>query len=342
MTAGLNWKNGQETCLQRKPHKKKGDGTAAKAAVLTVRMKKPIFGSVMFLCALMLSGCSISFSDGISLSGESTEETSLPTGAVEQLDGNEIEMQDITLRLLDKYHFGTDDMEIGKVYYVWNTDEEYILPTDSDVIMYIYEGTDLASPDSSLEEADARISMTQNYVQIFRQMVSGSVICDPQAILNGEWYALQITGNSGEYLFTTYNTLCYPKQYYGIYAVQNTTDEDSNHRRYYGFVFSNDSTGNIITEQEYNSLIEQIKEAFTISTFYTNPQNEAYYDPAIDYSKGYSYSQIETLFKNTENYYVMLKEQQAAEASKEQEEAATGETAEPLQTPGETAVENND
>ena len=116
----------------------------------------------MFLCALMLSGCSISFSDGISLSGESTEETSLPTGAVEQLDGNEIEMQDITLRLLDKYHFGTDDMESGKVYYVWNTDEEYILPTDeeyilptdSDVIMYIYEGTDLASPDSSLEDAE--------------------------------------------------------------------------------------------------------------------------------------------------------------------------------------------
>ena len=155
----------------------------------------------------MLSGCSISFSDGISLSGESTEETSLPAGAVEQLDGNEIEMQDITLRLPDKYHFGTDDMESGKVYYVWNTDEEYVLPTDSDIIMYIYEGTDLASPDSSLEEADARISMTQNYVQIFREMVSGSVICDPQAILNGEWYALQITGNSGEYLFTTYNTL---------------------------------------------------------------------------------------------------------------------------------------
>ncbi len=265
---------------------------------------------------------------------ESTEETSLPAGAVEQLDGNEIEMQDITLRLPDKYHFGTDDMESGKVYYVWNTDEEYVLPTDSDIIMYIYEGTDLASPDSSLEEADARISMTQNYVQIFREMVSGSVICDPQAILNGEWYALQITGNSGEYLFTTYNTLCYPKQYYGIYAVQNTTDEDSNHRRYYGFAFSNDSTGNIITEQEYNSLIKQIKEAFTISTFYTNPQNEAYYDPAIDYSKGYSYSQIETLFKNTENYYVMLKEQQAAEASKEQEEAATGRRRSLLQTPG--------
>lgn len=184
--------------------------------------------------------------------------------------------------------------------------------------------------------------MTRNYVQIFRQMVNGSVVCDSQAIINGEWYALQMTGNSGEYLFTTYNTLCYPKQYYGIYAVQNTTDEDSNNRRYYGFIFSNDSTGDIITEQEYNSLVEQIKEAFAIMTFYTNPQSEYNYDPALDYSKGYSYSQIETLFQNTKNYYVMLKGQQAAEESQKQEEVATGETAEPLPTPEETAVDNND
>lgn len=333
MTAGLNWKNGQETCLQQNPHEKKGDGTVARAAVLAMRMKKTILRSIMFLCALMLSGCSISFS------GESTEESSLPTGAVEQPDGSEIEMQDITLRFPDGYHFGVDDMESGKVYYVWNTKEEYVLPTDFDVIMYIYEGTDLASPDSSLKEADARISVTQNYVQIFRQMVSGSVICDPQAILNGEWYVMQMTGNSGEYLFTTYNTLCYPKQYYGIYAVQNmTTDEDGRNRKYYGFIFSNDSTGSIITEREYNSLVEQIKESFAITTLYTNPQSEYNYDPAVDYSKGYSYSQIETLFQNTKNYYVMLEEQQAAESSKQQEEAATAETAEPLQTPD----ENND
>ena len=155
-------------------------------------------------------------------------------------------------------------------------------------------------------------------------MVSGSIVSDPQAILNGEWYILQMTGNSGEYLFTTYNSLCYPKQYYGIYAVQNTTDEESNHRRYYGFIFSNDGTGNIMTEQDYNNLVEQIKEAFTITDFYTNPQNEYNYDPAVDYSKGYSYSQIETLFQNTKNYYVMLEEQQAAESSKEQEEAGPG------------------
>ena len=342
MTAVLNWKNGQEVCLQRKSYKKKGDWTAAKVAVLTVRMKKIVCGSMMFLCALTLSGCSISFSDGISLSGESMEENSLPAGAVEQLGESEIKMQDITLSLPDRYHFGADDMENGKVYYVWNTEKEYVLPTDSDVVMYIYEGIDLASPDSSLEEADARISMTQNYVQIFRQMVNGSVVCDPQATLNGEWYTLQMTGNSGEYFFTTYNTLCYPKQYYGIYVVQNATDEDSNHRRYYGFILSNDSMGNIIMEQEYNNLIEQIKEAFAITTFYTNPQNEYNYDPALDYSKGYSYSQIETLFQNTENYYVMLKEQQAAEELKKQEESTAGETTGALPSPEKTAAENND
>ena len=342
MTAGLNWKSGLETYSQLKPHKKKGDGTAARAAVLTVRMKKPIFGSIMLLCVLLLSGCSISFSDGISSSGENAEETSLPAGAVEQSGGREIEMQDITLRLPDGYHYGISEMENGKVYYVWNTEEEYVLPTDSNVVLYVYEGTDLSSPDSTLEEVDARVSITQNYIQIFRQMVSGSIVSDPQAILNGEWYILQMTGNSGEYLFTTYNSLCYPKQYYGIYAVQNTTDEESNHRRYYGFIFSNDGTGNIITEQDYNSLVEQIKEAFTITDFYTNPQNEYNYDPAVDYSKGYSYSQIETLFQNTKNYYVMLEEQQAAESSKAQEEAATAETTEPLQTPKENAGESND
>ena len=122
MTAGLNWKSGLETYSQLKPHKKKGDGTAARAAVLTVRMKKPIFGSIMLLCVLLLSGCSISFSDGISSSGENAEETSLPAGAVEQSGGREIEMQDITLRLPDGYHYGISEMENGKVYYVWNTE----------------------------------------------------------------------------------------------------------------------------------------------------------------------------------------------------------------------------
>jgi len=86
-----------------------------------------------------------------------------------------------------------------------------------------------------------------------------------------------------------------------VYTLQKETDDYS--RSYYGFIFSNDSTGAIMEESEYNDLFGQIKKAFSITEFYTAPQLE--YDEATDYSKGYSYEQLTALFSDTMNYYGM-------------------------------------
>ena len=74
-------------------------------------------------------------------------------------------------------------------------------------------------------------------------------------------------------------------------------------REYYGFVFSNDNTGDIFAEEEYNSVFDQIKSAFSLTTFYS--LNSIVYDPMQDTSKGRSYAQLDGLFHNTKNYYIM-------------------------------------
>lgn len=78
---------------------------------------------------------------------------------------------------------------------------------------------------------------------------------------------------------------------------------DDYSRNYYGFIFSNDGTGDILTESEYNSLFSQIKNGFKVETFFTMPQMT--YDAATDYSNGYSYEQLKTLFNDTTNYYII-------------------------------------
>lgn len=253
---------------------------------------------------LVLSGCSISFSDGISFSGNSGEEeaeTATPSGAAVAENGEKIEMGDITLTLPDGMKYGKLETETGNVYYAWETDKEYVLPTDSDIIFYAYSGTDTASPDKELTDSEARYSISQSYMQIFRESVDGKISADPSVVSNDEWYVLQLTGHSGDYITTSYGTMCYPKCYYGVYTLQKVTDSYS--RSYYGFVFSNDSTGAIMDEADYNDLYGQIKRAFSLTEFYTAPQLE--YDEATDYSNGYSYEQLAALFSDTANYYGM-------------------------------------
>lgn len=263
---------------------------------------------------IALSGCSISFSDGINFSGKSDVgvESNVPNGAVVAESDGKIAMKDITLTLPDGMKYGVAETDTGKVYYVWNTEKEYILPTDSDVIFYAYEGMDAASPDKELADSEARYSIAQTYMQIFREGVNGKIIADPSVVSNDKWYVLQLTGYSGDYITTSYGTMCYPKCYYGVYTLQKLTDNFT--RNYYGFVFSNDSTGIIIDEAEYNDIYGQIKKAFAITEFYTAPQLN--YDEATDYSKGYSYEQIVALFSDTANYYGMNAQKQTESATK--------------------------
>lgn len=98
---------------------------------------------------------------------------------------------------------------------------------------------------------------------------------------------------------------------------------DDYSRNYYGFIFSNDGTGDILTESEYNSLFSQIKNGFKVDTFFTMPQMT--YDAATDYSNGYSYEQLKTLFNDTTNYYIITGGR-AAETETEEATETTEET----------------
>lgn len=278
---------------------------------------------IIGLSSLILSGCSVSFSDGLSLGGDDkTEEIETPSGAVEAVDSGRIKMEDITLELPEGMKYGEIEAETGKIYYVWNTEADYVLPTDSDIIFYVYEGKDGTSPDTTLEDREARYSMTQTYMQTFRESMGASLVPDPSAVLNNDWYVCQMTGYSGEYIMTTYGTLCYPKYYYGVYTLQKEKDKGKYSRRYYGFIFSNDSKGNVMAETDYNSLFEQIKFSFGLSEFYSAPQLE--YKESKDYSKGYSYTQYETLFKDAINYYGMSAEQAEEQATQITQEPMDG------------------
>lgn len=268
------------------------------------KIVRAVFLASVIVSVFILNGCSISFSDGISFPGSSGEEetvTDAPSGSVIAEDGKRIEMGDITLTLPDGMKYGISETETGNVYYVWENDKNYVFPTDSDIIFYIYNGTDAASPDRELTDSEANFSISQTYMQVFRENVDGRISADPIVLSNDEWYVLQLTGYSGDYITTSYGTMCYPKCYYGVYTLQKVTDSYS--RNYYGFVFSNDSTGATMDEEDYNDLYGQIKRAFSLTEFYSAPQVE--YDEATDYSNGYSYEQLAALFSNTANYYGM-------------------------------------
>lgn len=284
-------------------------------------IRKSFCVTLVLSTMLLFSGCS-------SLTG-STEATeteavnTVPSGAVEAETGNKIELTDITLTLPDGLHYGKKESEDGTSYYVWKTDEEYNLPSSIDVVLYIYEGNDKKTPDADLEEAEVRSSIS-NYMQSFvGEVDEARIVLDAGLTSNKDWYTLCFTGYGGSNNeVTSYGTYCYPKSYYGVYMLQKAVDDDYS-RNYYGFIFSNDGVGNILTESEYNSLFSQIKNGFKVNSFFTLPQMT--YDAATDYSNGYSYEQLKKLFQDTTNYYIITGGR-AAETETEETEETTGET----------------
>ena len=107
------------------------------------KIVRAVFLASVIVSVFILNGCSISFSDGISFPGSSGEEetvTDAPSGSVIAEDGKRIEMGDITLTLPDGMKYGISETETGNVYYVWENDKNYVFPTDSDIIFYIYNG----------------------------------------------------------------------------------------------------------------------------------------------------------------------------------------------------------
>lgn len=258
--------------------------------------KKVLKILLMILCMPVLQGCSVSFSAG----GEKETTAADSMAVVDVAATPKIEMEDMTLVLPDGMKYGIQDTEKGKTYYVWDTDSSQVAPEDEDIILYIYEGNDANSPDVELTNQEARLSI-QSYIQSFKDTLNVRISADPDVMKNTDWYTFQFTGYSGAYETTSYGTMCYPKYYYGVYTLECLA-EDYN-RNFYGFIFSNNSKGEIMGKDEYDFIYGQIKESFSITEFYTLPQLE--YDAAVDYSNGYSYEQFQEVFAEVHNYYGM-------------------------------------
>lgn len=201
---------------------------------------------------------------------------------------------------------------------------DYKTAIDNDIVFYIMSGKDTTSPDKDLDKGQVKASLTTysnylskllnlNYLMI-DDLTSNDAQGTPLYDDNGKaltrissdsnWYYTTFTCTSGEKLTTTYNTLCYPKSYYGIMMLGANQNQDHS-RSFFIIMFSNDSKGQIPEESEYNSLFTQVKSLFKLNGFHTPTLLSSEKDPALDYYNGRSYSQFDELMKDTYNYYIL-------------------------------------
>ena len=254
------------------------------------------------LVLLLMSGCA-SKKGNTEVAKNAKATPAIPVGAVKACTGNTIKLNDITLTLPASMKYGKKEDKNGVSYYVWKDNDNYILPSSVDVLLFIYEGCDKKTPDKELNESEVRSSISNYTQQFISDIENAHITLDAGITNNAEWYTECFTGYGGNnYEITSYGKYCYPKSYYGVYMLQKNITVDYS-RKYYGFVFSNDKMGEILSEDEYNTLFNQIKDNFKVKNFYSLPQLNP--DPSKDFSKGYSYKQLEELFKDTKNYYII-------------------------------------
>lgn len=295
-------------------------------------MKKLSVCVALFSILLFLGGCGLGGLTGEATTGPTGETAGpvIPENAIlpvmagedQSVKAKEIVLTDFTFTVPEGYVYGKVDYEDAgyAAYYVWKDEEdkEYAFELDGDIVMYIYEGLDTNSPHAILDAGQVRTSLKSVYMEYFRAMVNCvnfNVDADFTESEDGKYYLNCFTGNSGEYLATTYGVYCYPKTYYGIYAMEQTTTTSD--RRWYGFVFSNDAAGEIFKESEYAYLLNEIKNVLSVSTFYSAyAPDSLVYDPSEDVSQGRSYQQlvgynnaetgtkVDGLFYDTLLYYV--------------------------------------
>lgn len=281
--------------------------------------KKIILMSIALLSSfLLLTGCGKEPVEEGEVKKEYPKNAILPvfTDEDEDIKSTEIELTDFTFTIPDGYTYGKVDYEGYSTYYVWQDkeDKEYSFALDGNVMLYIYEGLDTNSPHKQLTNTQAKMCLSNSYSSLFRNLISAKNVyydADISTSDDDRYYALCFTASGGEYLTTTYSEICYPRTYYGIFAMEQTTETSD--RRWYGFVFSNDAEGEIFKESEYNYMLSQIKTALNISSFYTQAVPGSFnYNAFYDVSNGRSYEQLVGdesgenvgLFYNTLLYYV--------------------------------------
>ena len=302
-------------------------------------MKRFIAALLIASFMLTLTGCS----ELAGLTGTTTTpegevvENGVPVGAIlpvfedeeKGIKSTKIELADFTLTIPEGYAYGkkeyTADNMAGKTntynaYFVWMDaeDKEYVFDTDTNIMFYIFEGVDTDSPHPVLDKRTARVALRTVYLNYFISLVglrNGLYEAETALNSNEEYWTFCFTGNSGEYISTSYGDTCYPNSYSGFFVVEAKTD-DSN-RNFYGFAFSNDDTGEIFKESEYNDLMRQLKRRFSISEFNGTLEYK------IDVKDGYTYDELVTdvlytndegkvlkrgIFYNTLMYYVIKTE----------------------------------
>lgn len=316
-------------------------------------MKRKVALFVSILCALSMTGCSFSSfgetkakaeevtvpSDALIISD--SNKISLDVGDIKIPDGYTIGSGDFT------------DSSSGNAFSlvgVWKTVEEeaatsassdellveetpdYKSAVDNDIMFCCMYGEDTSSPDKELDRGEVKSSLSvySNYLTTFLSLnymmmddltlndSEGTPIVDDSGKTStriskdGNWYYTTFTCTSGEKLTTTYNTLCYPKSYYGLIMLGTNQNPDYS-RKYFIFMFSNDSEGNIMEEAEYNSLFTQIKSLYDLHGFYTPVLLSSEKDSSKNYYNGRTYAQFNDLMLDTYNYYILKETNGAAE-----------------------------
>lgn len=206
--------------------------------------------------------------------------------------------------------------------------------TDEDILFYVMYGDDNLSPDAELGISEVRTSLS-TYNNYFKTLLSlnfpvidditkndtnGNPVVDESGNLSArisidkKWYYTTFTATSGQSLTTTYSTICYPKSYYGVMMLEAQQSPEHS-RKYYTFVFSNNSKGEIFNKEDYYSLFSQVKKLYDLYGFYTAPQLSAEKDQSINYYNGRSFEQLNDLFKDTFNYYIIEENNSAAASS---------------------------
>ncbi len=216
--------------------------------------------------------------------------------------------------------------------------DDYITPYHENISMFVYEGIDRNSPNEklstnevnqslfayfndSLASLSANLSVRSTYkeqaVPYSDKDVKDTSIfsADWQKDLydqsyNGDYYVFTLRTYSGDYMNTTYGNVVFPHTYYGIYFVEKECFNGSM-RRWYGFVFSNDSKGNILSKDDFDDLMKQIKEQFGLNLFPTEvaDKNATNYDAEKDTRTGINYEQLLDVFDGTFQYHTMCENQ---------------------------------
>lgn len=232
----------------------------------------------------------------------------------EKTTDDELNIDELDMDKLDDKSLSEENSEVPTV--------EYKEAVDPDVLFYAISGEDKSSPDKELAMDQVRSCMNV-YVGYFRDLltlnypmldditkndktgkpeVDESGYTSTRISKDRKWYYTTFTCTSGDAKTTTYNTMCYPKTYFGVVMLSVDLQNDSS-REFHLLAFSNDSEGKIMSEADYDSFFGKIKTDYNLSGFYTAPEMVEEANSSTNLYDGRTYAQFNDLMQDTYNYY---------------------------------------